>query len=153
MPISVTVNIDPLGLTKAERAILWAILHDGEEASANIEASLREPVQEVEAPAEPEPKTAAAKARAKKAAPAPEPGQPAEEDTGPVLPPETEAPAAEGPTRKDALDIAGKFVEADRRPEVREALAKVGAKRVSSLEGEQIQAFLDALGPAPDDDL
>ena len=54
-------------------------------------------------------------------------------------------PEPEGPTMADAVAAATKLVSSGGAPKVKEALAAVGAKRVSEIPADSIAAFLDAL--------
>jgi len=87
-------------------------------------------------------KTAAPKAEPVKEAPAPEPEPVVEED---LLGGEEATPEPEGPTMADAVAAATKLVSSGGAAKVKEALAAVGAKRVSEVPVVSIAEFLDAL--------
>ena len=100
------------------------------------DADKPEPASEPEEPAE-EPKKAPAKAAAPKAAP--KPAEPA---------PEPEEAPSEAPDEDDeaeAVRLATALVHDGRGAEVREALKKVDAKKVSDLKGESLSGFLAAV--------
>lgn len=95
-----------------------------------------EPTPEPEEPAE-EPKKAPEKAEAPKEAP--KPAEPA---------PEPEEAPSEAPDEDDeaeAVRLATALVHDGRGAEVREALKKVDAKKVSDLKGESLSGFLAAV--------
>lgn len=90
-------------------------------------------------------------APAKKApAPKPEPEpeatpEPEEDLVGGDEPAEPEGPIEVLPTMADAVAAATKLVSSGGAPKVKEALAAVGAKRVSEIPADSIAAFLEAL--------
>lgn len=82
------------------------------------------------------------KAAPAKKAPKPEPA----EEPAPVVEEETPAEAeADAPTMADAVAAATKLVSSGNAGKVKEALASVGAKRVSEVAEDKIGAFLTAL--------
>lgn len=100
------------------------------------DADKKEPAPEPEEPAE-EPKKAPAKAAEPKAAP--KAAEPA---------PEPEEAPSEAPDEDDeaeAVRLATALVHDGRGAEVREALKKVDAKKVSDLKGESLSGFLAAV--------
>lgn len=126
MQITIDTN-EPL--TETDRAILAPLL-------GNIV-----PVEE------PAPATAKPARTTKPAKPAPKP-EPVEEDE------ETEAPVEETEdedllggevTLQDAIDRATELVSSGKSAQVKAALAKVGAKRVSDIKPSNLKKFIDAL--------
>lgn len=95
-----------------------------------------EPAPEPEEPAE-EPKKAPEKAEAPKAAP--KPAEPAPE------PGEAPSEAPDEDDEAEAVRLATALVHDGRGAEVREALKKVDAKKVSDLKGESLSGFLAAV--------
>lgn len=83
--------------------------------------------------------TPAKKTAAPKPAPAPEP-EPEEEDEDLV------GGDDEGYSLEDAVSKATAMVADGQAAEVKAALTKVGAKKVSALEGDQIAAFMAEVG-------
>lgn len=81
----------------------------------------------------------AAKAKAKAAEPEPEPEAPAEEE-------EDLLGGGDEVTMEDAVAAATKLVSEGRAAEVKEALGKVGAKRVSEIKPGDLAAFVKSLG-------
>lgn len=100
----------------------------------------QEPTAEVAEEPEPEPApTKPAKAASKpKPEPEPEVEEPAEE-------PEEDLISGDAPTMSDAVAAATELVSDGKAALVKEALASVGAKRVSELAEGDIAAFLAAL--------
>lgn len=89
-----------------------------------------------EAPAAPASKPASKPATAKPAAKA---------EPTPEAEPAEDTPASEGgATMEDAVALATSMVSTGKAAKVKEALAAVGAKRVSEIAEDQIQAFIDA---------
>lgn len=117
------ITFDPIALTDEERKVLLAIL-------------------EVDSDAAPAAKPAPAKAapaKAAKPAPAPVPeAEPEEEPEEDLL--------GGGVTREDAVAAASKLVSENRAPEVKAALEKVGAKRVSEVPEAKLADFVKLLG-------
>jgi hypothetical protein len=79
----------------------------------------------------------------KKAAAAPKPPLAAVPDPEPE--PEVETTAEGGYTQQDAVRIATDLVSAGNSAKVKDALAAVGAKRVSEVGEDQLPEFIDAL--------
>ena len=105
-------------------------------ADSTLKVVKPEPAPEPEEPAE-EPKKAPEKAEAPKAAP--KAAEPA---------PEPEEAPSEAPDEDDeaeAVRLATALVHDGRGAEVREALKKVDAKKVSDLKGESLSGFLAAV--------
>ena len=80
------------------------------------------------------------------AEPTPEPKKAAAKKTK-ATEPKAETPT-DGPSLQDAVDAAAKLVSAGKTAEVRAALNAVGARRVSEVAADSVQAFLDALTAA-----
>lgn len=118
------ITIDTNNISATDRSILEHIL--GKKTT----------VQPVE-----EPKPATSKPARK--APAPKPA--------PVEEPEVEDEAEDedllggGVTLQDAIDRATELVSEGKAAQVKAALAKVGAKRVSDIKQDSLKAFVDAL--------
>ena len=74
--------------------------------------------------------------------------EPVVEEPEPVVE-EAEQPVEEAELRVVALDRASTLINAGRSQDVKTALDKVGASRVSLIEGGKIQEFLDALPCEP----
>lgn len=123
------ITIDTNNLTALDKAVLYVLLDDGQpQAPAETEAAKPAPAKKAAAPAAPAKKAAAAK-------PAPEPE--VEED---------EADEAEAEvTMEDATKAATKLVSSGDAAKVKAALAKVGAKRVSEIDGAENLAKFVAL--------
>lgn len=119
------ITIDTNNLSEMDIAMLAFLASQGEADEPEV----------VETPAPTPAKKAPAKAAAK---PAPEP---VEED----LVGGGEEPAADAPTMSDAVAAATTLVSSGGSAKVKEALASVGAKRVSEMKTEDIPAFLAAL--------
>lgn len=140
------VAFDTAELTAKDLTMLKVLVGEGDWPTIPAEA----PAKPVEAKvngspvAKPAP---AKKAPAAKPEPKPEPVAEPEPEAAPeedLLGGDTE-PEPEGPTMADAVAAATKLVSSGGAPKVKEALAAVGAKRVSEIPADQITAFLDAL--------
>lgn len=116
------ITIDTNNLSELDVAMLAFL--------AGQEAETPEP--EGETTTEPEPAKADKKAKAEKAKPEPEP-EPEEDLVG------------GGPTLADAVARATQMVSNGGSAKVKEALAAVGAKRVSEMDETDVPAFLAAL--------
>ncbi len=138
--MQITIH-DTNELSKLDLQVLRALVGDAPAVVATKAAAVADD-DEDEAP-KPAPKKAPAKkAVAPKPKPAPEPededeDEPAEED---------EADDA-APTIQDAVERATALVSSGEQARVKEALASVGAKKVSELKGKEIAGFLESLGP------
>lgn len=122
MHISIDTTQD---LSDTDKAILRALVGDGVATAPAAPAAKKA--------------TPAKKAAAAKPAPAPEP----EEEDGDLVGGDDED---EAPTLEDAVSKATALVADGKAKEVKAALDKVGAKKVSALEGDQIAAFLAEVG-------
>lgn len=128
------IIIDTANLSELDINMLAFLAENGEVAET-------EEAEETPAPA-PAKKTAAKKTAAKKPDPEPEAEEEADE------PEETEAEDDDAPTMSDAVAAATQLVSSGQAAKVKEALATVGAKRVSEIEEKDIAAFMAALEEA-----
>lgn len=101
----------------------------------------------------PEEKPAKKSAPAKKAAPKkqakPDPEPEPDEDEAEADEPEVDDLAdadEDAPTMDDAIRVATELVSDGKAAQVKEALAELGAKRVSELSADDVPAFLQSLG-------
>ena len=132
MQIQITLDSNA-PLTEKDRAILAPIL-------GNIV-----PVEEP-APATAKPARTAKPAPAKtKPAPVEEPEVEDEETEAPVEETEDEDLLGGEVTLQDAIDRATELVSSGKSAQVKAALAKVGAKRVSDIKPSNLKKFIDAL--------
>ena len=120
------ITIDTNNLSAADRSILEHIL--GKNTTV-------EPVEEPK-PATPKP--------ARKA-PAPKPSPVEEPEVEDEVEAEDEDLLGGGVTLQDAIDRATELVSEGKAAQVKAALAKVGAKRVSDIKQDSLKAFVDAL--------
>jgi hypothetical protein len=131
------VAFDTAELTTLDKQVLALLAGSATPAPAPAPAVDRDVAVEFATPAaKPAP---AKKAAAPKPEPEPEP-EPEEDLVG-----DSAEPEPEGPTMADAVAAATKLVSSGGAPKVKEALAAVGAKRVSEIPADSIQAFLTAL--------
>lgn len=125
------IIFDTDNLTDADRRVLAALVGD---EITETPASAPEP-----APKRAPRKTATAKA------PEPEPTPEPETAEEPEPEEDEDLVGTVAPTMQDALDAAGALVSEGKAPQVKAALAKAKAKKVSELTAESIPVFLDAL--------
>lgn len=120
------ITIDTNNLSEMDIAMLGFLAEQGEPTGDT------EPEPEAPAPTP-------AKAPAKKAAPAKAaPAKPAPEPVEDLL-------GGDGPTMADAVAAATQLVSTGNQQKVKDALAAVGAKRVSEIAEDQIALFLETL--------
>lgn len=147
MTIHVQINITdgegPLG--QREQDVLAALAGRGAPQTvaevARVAETAAKPETTPEPPAaEEKPKPAPRRRAAAKPEPTPEPEPeaPAEDDDEDLV-------GGDGPTLQDAIDKAQSMMAAGKAADVKAALAEIGVKKVSLLEGDQIQQFLDAV--------
>lgn len=154
--MEINITLDVQGATVEEVQWLAGLLAAQRTAPAPITVEVEKAAPTAPADEEkPAPKKAAAKKPAKKTAkksdpepePTPEPA-PAEDETGGATLSDADAPNEEA-LKAQAIERATALLAAEGGPEaVKAALDTVGARRVSALAGDQIQAFLDALPEA-----
>ena len=151
--MEINITLDVKGATVEEVQWLAGLLAAQRTAPApiTVEAETAAPAAPVEA--EDKPKKTAKKAAAKKATPkkadpeptpAPEAAAPAEDETGGATV-EDETVTPEADLLAVAVARATELIGAGEQDAIKTALEVAGARRVGLLEGDQIQAFLDAL--------
>jgi len=123
------ITIDTNNLSELDVAMLSFLAENGEVAE--------ETEPEAEAPAAPAKAPAAKKAAAKAEAPAAPAAEPEGEDDDLV--------GGDGPTMAEAIARATEMVSQGGSAKVKEALASVGAKKVSEMDEDKIPAFFAAL--------
>lgn len=154
--MEINITLDVKGATVEEVQWLAGLLAAQRTAPApiTVEAETAAPAAPVEA--EDKPKKTAKKAAAKKATPkkadpeptpAPEAAAPAEDETGGATV-EDETVTPEADLLAVAVARATELIGAGEQDAIKTALEVAGARRVGLLEGDQIQAFLDALPEA-----
>jgi hypothetical protein len=131
-----------VALSEPDRFMLQALLATAaaEHIGAQAHIAFTQPAAVEPEPAPAEPKKAT---RSKKATPKPD-GEAAGNGSTDAPP---EAPAS-SPSLQDAVDLASRLIADGDSGKVREALAAVGATRVSGLDDETVPAFLAALSAA-----
>lgn len=130
------IELDTNNLSATDVAVLQLLVGGSQETT----------LKTVSAAAAPTPTPAPAKATPapKKAAPAPTP-EPVVEEAGAEAEAEAEDLVGGAPTMADAVSAATVLVSSGGAAKVKEALASVGAKRVSEMQESDIPAFLAAL--------
>lgn len=155
--MEINITLDVKGATVEEVQWLAGLLAAQRTAPApiTVEAETATPAapadEDKPAPKKTAKKPAAKKTAAKKADPAPEPepteAAPAEDETGGATV-EDETVTPEADLLAVAVARATELIGAGEQDAIKTALETVGARRVGRLEGDQIQAFLDALPEA-----
>ena len=135
-------------LSELDRRVLSAVLGD---------APAPTKTQAAPAPVKTEERVTATAPQPKKAAPKPAPkAEPVEEKVAePIAEPESEpvgdeadedlVGGEEGPSRADVVALATKLVSSGGAPKVKDALASVGAKRVSEVTDDKLAELFAAL--------
>ena len=153
--MEINITLDVQGATVEEVQWLAGLLAAQRTAPAPITVEVEKAAPTAPADEEkPAPKKAAAKKPAKKTAkksdpepePTPEPA-PAEDETGGATV-EDETVTPEADLLAVAVARATELIGAGEQDAIKTALEVAGARRVGLLEGDQIQAFLDALPEA-----
>lgn len=152
MEINITLDIQ--GATVEEVQWLAGLLAASRTAPAPITVEVEKATPAAPVEAEDKPKKPAAKKATKKTAkksdpepePTPEPA-PAEDETGGATV-EDETVTPEADLLAVAVARATELIGAGEQDAIKAALEVAGARRVSLLKGDQIQAFLDALPEA-----
>lgn len=153
--MEINITLDVQGATVEEVQWLAGLLAASRTAPAPITVEVEKAAPTAPADEEkPAPKKAAAKKPAKKTAkksdpepePTPEPA-PAEDETGGATV-EDETVTPEADLLAVAVARATELIGAGEQDAIKTALEVAGARRVGLLEGDQIQAFLDALPEA-----
>lgn len=146
MFIQVQINTDE-ELSAQDRRILEAMAGAGDEHSAAViqmadarAAQAKAAQEEQETPPAAPTRSRTRKAAAKPPEPEPEPQDDATDSDDLI--------GDDEPTVDDAVKRAQDLVQAGKGPAIKKALTKVGAAKVRDLEGDQIQAFLDAVAKA-----
>lgn len=119
--MATTITFDVNGLTDLDRALLAVLSGNSAPVSTGTTPETTPEPEPVTAVAEPEP------------TPEPEP-----------------VAAVAGPTVKDAVKVAMEMVASGRASEVKQIIAGLSAEKVSALEGDEIQQFLDAAAAVND---
>lgn len=137
--MQITITLDTNELTEADKATLRSLAGDAGATTVVVNNGGEKP--EKAAPAAKSSSTAKSTKKAEKA-PEPEPEEAEEADE-----PDTDDSddAGDGPTMKEAVELATKLVSSGEAKKVKAALNAVGAKRVSELPEDKIGEFVDSL--------